>query len=43
VRDEEDSPEPEWGDDGVEVTDLIVGGVRIARRLIRTAPAEEIK
>src|SRR5215475_12957487 len=29
--------------DGVEVTDLIVGGVWVAGRLIRTAPPEEIK
>src|SRR5215475_11194907 len=29
--------------DGVEVTDLIVGGVWVAGRLIRTAPPEKIK
>jgi len=43
VRDEDDLPEPQLGDDGVEVTDLIVGGVRVAGRLIRTAPPEKIK
>jgi hypothetical protein len=42
VRNEDDLPEPELGDDGVEVTDLIVGGVRVAGRLIRTAPTEKI-
>ena len=43
MRDEDDLPEPQLGDDGVEVTDLIVGGVRVAGRLIRTAPSEKIK
>jgi hypothetical protein len=43
VRDEDGLPEPELGDDSVEVTDLIVGGVRVAGRLIRTAPPEKIK
>src|SRR6516225_7836146 len=43
VRDEDDLPEPQLGDDGVEVTDLIVGGVRVAGRLIRPAPPEKIK
>jgi hypothetical protein len=36
MRDEDDLSEPELGDDGVKVTDLIVGGVRVAGRLIRT-------
>jgi hypothetical protein len=27
VRDEDDLPEPQLGNDGVEVTNLIVGGV----------------
>ena len=43
VRHEDDLAEPQLGDDGVEVTDLIVGGVRVAGWLIRTAPPEEIK
>jgi len=43
VRNEDDLPEPQLGDDGVEVTDLIVGGVGVAGRLIRTAPPEKIK
>src|SRR5262249_18364897 len=30
-------------DDGIQVTDLIVGGIRVASRLIRTAPPEKIK
>jgi hypothetical protein len=34
---------PQLGDDGVEVTNLIVGGVRVAGRLIRAAPPEKIK
>jgi hypothetical protein len=32
VRDEDDGPKSQVGDDGVEVADLIVGGVRIAGR-----------
>jgi hypothetical protein len=43
VRDEDDLPEPQLGDDGVEVTNLIVGGIWITGRLIRTAPPEKIK
>src|SRR6476661_4010147 len=43
MRDEDDLPEPQLGDHGVEVTDLIVGGVRVAGRLIRAAPSEKIK
>jgi hypothetical protein len=43
VRHEDDLAEPQLGDDGVEVPDLIVGGVRVAGWLIRTAPSEEIK
>ena len=43
MRNEDDLPEPELGDDGVKIPDLIVGGVRVAGRLIRTAPPEKIK
>jgi hypothetical protein len=43
VRDEDDLPEPELGYDGVKVADLIVGGVRVAGRLIRASPPEKIK
>src|SRR5262249_19845340 len=43
VCDESDLPEPQLGDDGVQVTDLIGGGIRIAGRLIRTAPPKKIK
>jgi hypothetical protein len=43
VRDEDDRPELQLGDDGVEVADLVVGGVRVAGRLIRIAPPQKIK
>jgi hypothetical protein len=43
VRDENDRPELQLCEDGVEVADLIVGGVRVGGRLIRTAPPEKIK
>jgi hypothetical protein len=43
VRDEEDWLQPQLSDDGIQVTDLIGGGIRIAGWLIRTAPPEEIK
>ena len=43
VRDEGDLPEPQLRDDGIQVTDLIGGGIRIAGRLIRTAPPKKIK
>jgi hypothetical protein len=43
VRDENDLHEFQLGDDRVEVTDLIIGRVRVAGRLIRTAPPEKIK
>jgi hypothetical protein len=43
VRDEDDRPELQLFDDGVDVADLIVGGVRVAGRFIRIAPAEKIK
>ena len=43
MRDEDGLPEPQLSDDGIEVTDLIVGSVRIAGRLVRTAPPEKIK
>src|SRR6516225_9896326 len=43
MGDKDDLPEPQLGDDGVEVTDLIVGGVRVAGRLVGTAPPEGIK
>src|SRR5262245_28232992 len=43
VRDEEDLLEPQLGDDRIQVTDLIVGGVRIAGWLVRTAPPEKIE
>ena len=33
MGDEDDLPEPQLGDDGVKVTDLIVGRVRVAGRL----------
>ena len=36
VHDEEDLPKPQLGDDGIHVTDLIGGGIRIAGWLIRT-------
>jgi hypothetical protein len=31
------------GDDGIQVTDLIGGGIRIARWLVRSAPPKKIK
>ena len=37
VRDEDDWPELQLCDDGVEVADLIVRGVRVAGRVIRIA------
>jgi hypothetical protein len=43
VRDEGDLPEPQLVDDGIQVTDLIGSGIRVASRLIRTAPPEKIK
>ena len=43
VRDEDDRPELQLCDDGVEVADLIVRGVRVAGRFIRIAPPEKIK
>jgi hypothetical protein len=43
VRDEEDWLKPQLGDDGIQVTDLIGGGIRIAGWHIRTAPPEKIK
>src|SRR5262249_4245638 len=42
-RDERDWPEPQLSDDGVPVTDLVGGGIRIAGRLIRTAPPEKVE
>src|SRR5512135_2415079 len=43
VRDEEDLLKPQLDDDGIQVTDLIGGGIRIAGWLIRTAPPKKIK
>jgi hypothetical protein len=43
MRDGDDLLKPQLGDDGIEVTDLIRGGIRIAGRLIRTPPPEKIK
>jgi hypothetical protein len=43
VRDKEELLKPELGDDGIQVTDLIGGGIRIARWLIRTPPPKKIK
>jgi len=43
VRDEEDWLKPQLGDDSIQVTDLVGGGIRIARWLIRTAPPKKIK
>jgi hypothetical protein len=31
------------GDDGVQVADLVVGGIRVAGWLIRFAPPEKVK
>jgi hypothetical protein len=42
VRNEDDRPELQFCDDGVEVADLIVGGVRVAGRFIRIAPPKKI-
>ena len=42
VRDEEDLLKPQLSDDGIQVTDLIGGGIRIAGWLIRTAPPEVV-
>jgi hypothetical protein len=39
VRDEGDLLKPQLGDDRIQVTDLIGGGIRV----IRTAPPEKIK
>jgi hypothetical protein len=38
VRDKGDWPQPQLGDDGVHVADLVVGGIRVASWLIRFAP-----
>src|SRR6516162_8827837 len=43
VRDQEDLLKPQLGDDGIEVADLIGGGVSIAGWLIRTAPPKKIE
>jgi hypothetical protein len=43
VRDEDDLLEPQLGDDGIQVTDLVGSGIRIAGWFIRTAPPEKIK
>ena len=43
MRDEDDRPELQLCDDGVEVADLIVRGVRVAERFIRIAPPKKIK
>src|SRR4029450_2726127 len=43
VRDKGDWPQPQLGDDGVQVPDLVVGGIRVGGWLIRFAPPEKVK
>ena len=43
VGDQDDLVEPEPGDHGVEVAGLVVRGVRVAGRLVRFPPAEEVE
>src|SRR6516164_11671923 len=43
MRDKEHLLKLQLGDDGIQLTDLIGGGIRIAGWLIRIAPAKKIK
>ncbi len=43
MRDEDCLLKPQLGDDGIQVTDLIGSGIRIARGFIRSTPPKKIK
>jgi hypothetical protein len=43
VRDEDYLLKPQLADDGIQVTDLIGSGIRIAGGFVRSAPAKKIK